>query len=322
MRIAISGANGFVGSNLANHFHRGGGEVQALLRPTADPSLLDPEIAITRVDYGDPEALKQALRECGIVIHNAGRTTALSYVQMLTANVGLTRAMLKALDSATCRQFIYISSLAAARPSQDDKLLTEEEASAPLTWYGKSKAMAEGIIRQECPVPWTIIRPVSIYGEGDRDFLQFFKLLNSGINFRIGRRERKISMIHIQELCQFIQLCLLQEKALGQVFFAADGEVYSQAQVTSLICKLLGKGKVDLAIPEGLVKLVFSAGDVINRLRGKSSLFNRQKLKEILTDNWTCSIDKARALLGWEPHPDLETNLRKTLCWYREQGWL
>lgn len=323
MKIAITGANGFVGSNLANYFHRKGFDVMAVIRPQADTTLLEPGIALFRVDYADPAALSNAFEGVGIVIHNAGKTTALSFDEMISANVGLTRKALTAAQTQpSLKQFIYISSLAATRPPAPGETLTEAQDVAPLTWYGKSKALAERVIRAECKVPWTIVRPVSIYGEGDRDFLTIFKLLNSGINFRIGHKDRQLNMIYIQELCRFIELYLSRETALGQVFFASDGETYTQAQVATLISSLLGKRRLNLVLPESLVKLVFLGGDAINRLRGRSSLFNRQKLKEMLVPSWTCSITKARDLLGWDPDPRLEQNLKATLEWYRSRGWL
>jgi nucleoside-diphosphate-sugar epimerase len=323
MKIAITGANGFVGSNLAGYFSVRNHQVAALVRPEAELSLLPAGVAVLSIDYSDVPSLVQVLSDADIVIHNAGKTRALSYEEMLGANVGVTRKLLKAMENCPgVRQFIYLSSQAASRPSLPSELIKEEDLSAPVTWYGRSKAMAEKVIREECGVPWTVIRPVPVYGEGDRDFLQLFRVLSRGFSFRIGKQERTLNMIHIGELCNLTELCLDNPKALYETFFASDGETYTQSGIAAAIASLMPGGKRTITIPVPAARLIYHAGDLIGRLRGKSLVLNDQKLAELLAEGWTCSMEKARSKLGWEPRPDLEQNLRRTYQWYLEKGWL
>ena len=151
MKVAITGANGFVGSNLAAHFLTRGYEVLALVRPAANTSLLPSSLSVLSVDYSSPEDLASKIAEADLVIHNAGKTRTRSYAEMIAANVVNTRQVLSAINkSPACRRFIYISSQAASRPTREPREVTEEEEPAPVDWYGRSKALAERIIRPEC----------------------------------------------------------------------------------------------------------------------------------------------------------------------------
>jgi nucleoside-diphosphate-sugar epimerase len=322
MKIAITGANGFIGSNLANFFFGSDHDVLALVRPKADTSLLDPNISIIRTDYSDSKKLDGLISEADVVIHNASRTRTHTFEEMLLANVGVTRRVIEAVNiSQKCSRFVYISSQAASHPSQGLEEVSEDEPSLPVDWYGRTKVLAERIIKAECLIPWTIIRPVSVYGEGERDFLNLFRAFKSGLNIRISDRKRHVNLIHITELCAFIELCIHKNEAERQIFFASDGKIYPQSDFALLIQQLLNVKTRELHVPVKLAKAVFHAGDIFEKITRKSTLINTQKLRVVESD-WLCSSEKARQLLGWDPKPDLETKLRQTLEWYKQKGWL
>ncbi|MCB5246873.1 MAG: NAD-dependent epimerase/dehydratase family protein [Candidatus Cloacimonetes bacterium] len=322
MKIAVTGANGFVGSNLANHFQRLGHEVVAIVRPKSPVDLIDPAIAIRRTDY--QTGLDEALNGVEILIHNAGAIRARSFAQMVAANVGTTRRVMAAFNrSETGRRLVYISSQAASHPSRGNEEVCESEPSAPVDWYGRSKLLAERIIRAECIKEWVVARPVPVYGPGEKDFLQLFKAVKAGISFQIGRREQYLNLIYIDELCAFVELCCTQPQAAGEVFFASNGQTYTHREFMAACAHALGKKQtLNIAIPVPLAVLGFHAGELFEALTGKVTLVNKQKMKELINVNWVCGIAKARKLLGWDPRPDLEANLRKTFAWYREHGWL
>ncbi len=323
MRIAVTGANGFVGSNLANYFHTLGWETTAVVRPGADSGQIDPGVQVRPVDYLSPADLASALANAEIVVHNAGKTRTRSFSEMLAANVVVTRKVLEACNrNPGCQRLIYISSQAASRPTPELRAVSEDESSAPVDWYGRSKALSERIIRAECAQAWTIVRPASVYGPGERDFLQLFKSIKSGVKFSLGSRDQQLSLIHISELCEFLRLCCTSANARNQLFFASDGVAYSQSRFMVLVEELLGKKALTLRIPQPLAKLAGYAGDLAESVTGRTGLVNSQKMKELLGPNWVCSNEKARGLLGWDPVPDLEGKLRQTLDWYIKQGWL
>ena len=54
----------------------------------------------------------------------------------------------------------------------------------------------------------------------------------------------------------------------------------------------------------------------------KAPILNWQKKDEIMGKNWVVSIDKAKSLLGFDPKPNLVSNLQETYRWYKSKGWL
>ncbi|MDD3536275.1 MAG: NAD-dependent epimerase/dehydratase family protein [Candidatus Cloacimonetes bacterium] len=321
MKIAITGANGFVGNTLLNHFSAAGYEAIALLRPHA--KIPSGTYQVRHLDYQNPATLAQAVSDIDILIHNAGKSKALNHLEIYEANVGLTRRVVQALNRQKRQiQLIYISSQAAARESVGGELVSEDMPSQPLTTYGKSKYRAEKLIRESCRQPFSIVRPCPIYGAQDRDFLQLFQICKYGLSFQIGRKERGLNMIHVGQLAEFIALLVNNPKAFGETFFATDGQIYSQSYISECICRAMGKKELRIVVPEVLAKMVFNLGEIFGQLSQKPSQINKEKQAEIMADAWLADPTKAKALLGWEPQPRLPELIEETYRWYLEAGWL
>ena len=322
MKIAVTGANGFVGSGLLRKLAAWAYDPVALVRESANLSQLS-GFETRIVDYNNPDSILEAISDVDILIHNAGATKTLSYAQMYAANVQVTRQVVRAVNqSPRTSQFILISSQAASSPSIGGIAVTEELPSAPVTWYGKSKQRAEELVRKECLKDWTVIRPCPIYGPGDKDFLELAKLIKRGLNVRIGSQDKALNMIYIDELAVLIELTFYNEKAYNEVFFATDGELYSQSQVSSLMAEALGNKVLNITIPDLLAKIIFNGAELMGKLMRKPLVVNKQKQREIMAEGWICSIDKAMTLLGYKPKPELKTHIMETITWYKESSWL
>ncbi len=322
MKIAVTGANGFVGSGLLSRLSAWSYEPVALIRKSASFAPLK-GVETRIVDYSQPSSILEAISDVDILIHNAGSTKALTYAQIYESNVQVTRQVLRAVNqSPSVFQFILISSQAASRPSLNGVAVTEDQPCAPVTWYGKSKQRAEELVRKECGKNWTIIRPCPIYGPGDKDFLALARLIGKGLNIRIGSRDKAVNMIFIDELANLIELCFANKKAYGEVFFATDGISYTQGEITDLMAQAIGRKAYAVTIPDAAAKLIFSLGELIGRVSGRPLVINKQKQNEIMAEGWLCSINKAQNLLGFNPEADLKAHIEETISWYKESSWL
>jgi dihydroflavonol-4-reductase len=58
------------------------------------------------------------------------------------------------------------------------------------------------------------------------------------------------------------------------------------------------------------------------RVRGTAATLDREKVRDLVCEAWTCSPQKARDELGFVPRHTLDEGLRSTVDWYRTQGWL
>lgn len=323
MKIAITGANGFVGSNLIRHFQAAGHEVLALVRSVESAELLKSIVKTIVVDYYNPSQLYEALCDIDVVVHNAGKTKALDMDEMMQANVGTTENIITAINSIDREtQLIYISSQAASRPSYGNVPVKESDPPAPLTNYGKSKLQAELLIRSKCNQPYTIVRPCSVYGSHDKDFLTLFKMINKGFSFQIGKQDKLLNMIHVDELAQFISLCLQNQKVYRQTIFATDGKVYRQSQIMRSIARALHKTPKYIVIPDWIARIAFSIGGWYGKLFSVAVIVNKDKMKEIMAPGWVADTTKAKDLLDWNPVSDIDRNLMETAKCYRVLGWL
>ncbi len=323
MRIVITGANGFVGSNLTRFLMKKGHDVTALVRKTANVSLLPIKSKIVEIDYCNAESITEAIAGQDIIIHTAALTRANNWLQMKEINVGVTEKLVEAINhSETVKQLIYISSQAAAGMGERYKPKTEEDLAKPITWYGKTKLLAEEVIKNRMLKEWTIIRPVSIYGPGDKDFLQTFKMMKNHLSVSLGIKDKFISLIYIDELMQFIGKCIDNPVAYHQVFFASDGMTYTHRMFSNAMQSAIHTYSLHLTIPDALVFYVATLGELKNKFKPRSSIVTLQKFKELKGRYWTVSIDKARKLLDYHPKPNLTHYIHTTWIWYKEQGWL
>lgn len=323
MKIAITGANGFVGSHLTRYFIARGFTLYPIVRPGSDTSFLEGLCPLKFVNYNDPLSIKSALGDCDVLIHNAGSTRAHSMQDMYLANVQTTSQLIQtANEIKTLKHIILISSQAASAPSYNDIPVTENDKSNPLTWYGKSKYLAELVVKNTAHKDWTILRPCSVYGEGERDFLQLFKLLKSGLSFQLGNTDNPLNLIYIKELCEAIGLCVQNPKAYQQTFFLTDGKAYRQSDLVAAASSAIKCNPLKLKIPLPMLIFLAILGDHAGKLLHKPQLLNAQKQKEILAPGWLCSIEKARTLINWNPTPNLSQNIKETIEWYISNGWL
>src|SRR5437773_10849106 len=103
-----------------------------------------------------------------MLVHLAGGIAARDPAEYMRANRDGTANVLHAdgADRPPPRG-VYVSSIAAAGPTVAGQPIDETRAPAPVTPYGRSKLAGELLVRAAA-LPWTIVRPPIVYGEGDR----------------------------------------------------------------------------------------------------------------------------------------------------------
>ncbi|MCB5234646.1 MAG: sugar nucleotide-binding protein [Candidatus Cloacimonetes bacterium] len=320
MKVAITGANGFVGKTLLRKMKERGFEPRALVRKPFNCQGIDCRI----INYEDPKSIAQAIKGCDVLIHNAGKTKTISFTEMLNVNVGLTRRIVEAVNlQENPMRLIYMSTQAVSGPASAESPAVESAEMNPLSIYGKSKALAERLIRNQCKKPFNIIRPCPVYGPGDVDFLSLFRLSKLGFSFQVGSEDKPINMIYSEQLADFIMHVITNSNVNGESFYATDCRVYTQAEIARMIAQAIGKKEPkNLKVPPILAHGVFGVSDVIGRIRHMPSAVNLEKYNEIMAEGWVADCTKAKQLLGWDPADEIEQKLEETYKWYIENDWL
>ena len=325
-RVLVTGANGFVGSHLAEALLAQGYRVRCLVRRTSDLTFI--RSLPVEWAYGDVargEGLEAACAGIDAVCHLAGATKARDRRTYFGVNGEGTHLLLVACEQAApgLHRFVHVSSLAAAGPSPDGCPIDESDPPQPLTYYGQSKLQGEQFCHEYADrLPIVILRPATVYGPRERDIYFYFQTVNRGVKLLLGRGERRASFLFVHDFVSLVLRTLKDDRAVGQTYFAAEERDYDWQEISGLIESALGKRAMRVVLPEGLLPAIAAVASLQARLTGQPALLNDQKLIELRQRYWVCSAEKARRELGFEAEYDLATGVRLTAQWYRENGWL
>lgn len=324
-RVAlITGASGFVGGRLRDSLLADGWDVVALVRPGSPPAKRGRSAP---VEYGNVDSLTDVVgkEKPELIFHVAGATKGITEADFDAGNRMPTENLLTATRRVHpgVRRFVHVSSLAAFGPATRDDPRGEHHERRPVEHYGQSKLNAEKVLEAAGDaVPWTMVRPPTVYGPGDVDNFQLFRLTTRGLNVFYGNRKRLMSFVYVDDLVRGMREAADSDTTRGKGYFLCDGTPVTWEQYQQMIVEASGRRVRDLDLPEALVSLSAVFGELATRIDNKPRLFNRQKAILGMQEAWTCRHDVARAEFGYRPQVDLREGVRRTFEWYRSEGWL
>ena len=186
---------------------------------------------------------------------------------------------------------------------------SEEDEPNPKDNYGVSKYEAEKLlmgISKQAGMEIVIIRPPLVYGPGVKaNFLRLIKLVDTRIPLPFLFVKNKRSYISIDNLIDFIILCIKHPRAANETFLISDGENLSTRSLVNLISQSLGKHSLLLPLPVWAMKFF-----------GK--LFGKKKEIDKLCDSLEVDISKAINLLSWVPKEDISRSIKEAVKYYQE----
>ena len=338
-KILITGASGFIGSFIVEEALRRGFDTWAALRGSSSRQFLqDERIHFIQLDLSSEERLKEQLRglQFDYVVHAAGVTKCLDKADFYRINTEGTQHLVRALRALgmPLRRFVYISSLSimgAIREQQPYTEIRESDTPAPNTHYGKSKLLAEQWLdsenealasRREQPFPYVILRPTGVYGPRERDYFMMAKSIKAHTDFAVGYRRQDITFVYVTDVVQAVFLAL-EKGTTGRRYFLSDGQVYRSSTFSDLIRRELGRPWwIRITAPIWLLRVITLCGEYTGRLTGKVTALNNDKYHIMRQRNWRCDITPAQQELGYRPQVMLDEGVRRTIKWYKENGWL
>lgn len=303
--IAITGATGFLGGRTLDMALANGYQVRALTRrdqPERD------NLHWVRGALDDQQALDTLCAGADSVLHIAGVVNAPSPELFTAGNVTGTAAILKAAHKAGARHFVHVSSLAARQPELSD--------------YGQSKAQGEALVPKS-PLPWTIIRPPGIYGPGDTEFLDMFKMAAKGV--ALLPPKGRVSLIHVDDMARLL-LATIENGAAHSIWEADDGAAdgpyrgHDHRAFGRAVGMAVGQEKlITLNAPALLLKTAARADRL---LRGDKAKLTPDRARYLSWPDWTVHPDRLPPSHIWAPRTALADGLAQTAAWYRQEGWL
>ena len=318
-RVAVTGANGFIGQNVVRHLRDAGWKVRAIVRPGRRCVVPD-GVELVAAPFVAAD-LMRAAADADVIVHAAGRTRASTTRQLYAANVDVTRDVVQVAARLDAR-LVHISSLAAVGPGTSARPRAEDDTPCPLTAYGRSKLAAEELVRTAPGLRWTIVRPALVYGPADRNTLPLFKLARRGLAFRVSRSTvPAYTFVHVDDVAHGIEVAAAAVAAERQVFALGHPKSETADTLTDTLARVLGRRCRRVWIPYALL-LAGAAGGEVAKLCGWPLVLDRARLTELMADGWVCSVEKARDRLGVSARIDLLEGFTSTAAWYARHGLL
>lgn len=308
MNVLITGAFGFIGTNLSSNIR------QSTKHRLIALDISKPEFHKYHEFYNWSHIEKIEWNKIDVIIHLAGiahdtKNTS-NENKYYEINVGLTKKIYAYFLQSSATKFIFFSSVKAIADSVENKLLFEDEIPNPQTPYGKSKLEAEKyLINQNKSKNKNtyILRPCMIHGPGNKGNLNLlYKLVSKGIPWPLGAYDNERSFTSIDNLT-FIISQIIEKDVLPGIYNVADDNPISTNRIIELIAESKGKKAKKLRISTNIVEKISKIGDRIH------FPLNSERLKK-LTESYIVSNKKLKEALGIKKMPvSAEEGMKKTL---------
>jgi dihydroflavonol-4-reductase len=328
MNVLVTGATGFTGGHLARALARRGHRVRGLVRPasrTRAGALETEGVELALGDLGDPASLRAATRGVEVVYHVAAtyREAGQPASAYAAVNVEGTRHVLDAAAAEGVRRVVHCSTAGVhghvERPPAD-----ENAPLAPGDEYQRTKLLGEEEARrtgQQGRVEVVIARPVGIYGPGDTRFLKMFRGIARRRFPMLGRGDVLYHLTYVDDTVEGLRLCGETAAADGRTYLLAGPTYTTLGELVARVARELGVGEPRLRLPVWPVWLAGALCEAVCvPLRIEPPLYRRRV--DFYRKSRAFDISRARTELGYDPVVDLDTGIRRTAAWYREQGWL
>jgi len=170
--------------------------------------------------------------------------------------------------------------------------------------------------------PVTICRAPAVYGQRDTEVFIFFKLVSLGLFLSAGIEEKLVSLIHVEDLVNGLYLAATSQKGIGETYFISPPDFYTWEDVEKAISRELNKKTIHIKVPGFLLYIIAAISQFVAGLRNKPATLNIEKAKDLTRTRWTCDSSKAAKELGFRQQVSLEEGIKKTVAWYKSNGWI
>jgi nucleoside-diphosphate-sugar epimerase len=315
MKILITGANGFVGLPLSEYLMAAGHQVVGAVRSHDLLSLVNSQIQLKAIgDIDESTDWQDCLGGVECVIHLANRAHVMDeqssnpLALYRKVNTEGTLNLARQAAAAGVKRFIFVSSIKVNGESTlPGQAFTHKDQHVPVDPYGLSKYEAElglKLIAEQNGLEVVVVRPPLIYGPGVKaNFLKMMQLVEKGIPLPLGAIWNQRSMLGLDNLINFIELCLIHPDAAGQTFLVSDDHDVSTTELLKEIAAAMHRPSRLLSMPQCLIEKLLI-------------LLGQRHISERLCGSLQLDISLAKTRLSWKPPHTFKDQLNKTVLDY------
>jgi nucleoside-diphosphate-sugar epimerase len=321
MRLLVTGASGFIGTNYINFYAQQ--DCELLNLDIQVPLKKEHEVYWKQVDIMVPEALDAAFIEFQPthVVHMAARAECdenTTVEEGYSVNTVGTQNVLDAIKATpSIERVIIISTQYVAGPG---RLPEHDEDYFPHTVYGQSKVITEQLTRKaDLDCIWTFVRPTNIWGPWHMRYQrEAWHVINKGLYMHPGGEPVIRSYGYVGNIVwQMNRIFELPEDTVnGQVFYVGDRPIDIYEWVDGFSLEL--KGKHARKVPRFVLAPIGMVGDLLGKI-GKEFPLTSSRYKNMISDYLT-PMDKTFEVLG-EPPFSLEGGICESVKWLNTVGW-
>jgi nucleoside-diphosphate-sugar epimerase len=316
-RVLLTGASGFIGTNLVDLLEYEGAEVcnadiAAPLRP-------DQARVWKQADVMEPAKLADlfATFDPHVVVHLAARTDTLSTeLDGYRMNHVGTRNVVDAIPSApSAERFVFVSTQFVVRPGVP---FVSETDFDPHTAYGQSKVIAEQDIRENPPdVTWVIVRPTNVWGPWHLRYQrEFWRVVGRGLYLHPAQPDPIRSYAYVGSVCAQILAVLTVEsgRVHERALYVGDEPIRQSLWVDAFSVAL--RGRRARRVPGGLVAALGRVGDLAQRAHLPSPITSERYAS--MTSDYPTPMYRTAGALGELHSVRLDVGVRQTTEWLQD----
>lgn len=309
MRVLVTGASGWVGRRLCQRLQQQGLDLCAAVRSRQSWLPGDRQVSVAALDAATD--WQPALAGVQRVVHLAARvhvmhdTSADPLAEFRRVNLDGTLNLARQAAVAGVKRFVFISSVKVnGECTRPGHAFSESDPAQPQDPYGLSKWEAERGLRQlalQTGMQVVIIRPPLVYGPGVKaNFAALLRAVRQGLPLPLGAIHNHRSLVALDNLVDFILLCLDHPLAANETFLVSDGCDLSTTELVRGLARAAGAPVRLLPVPVWMLA-------TLGKCLGKGAAVQR------LCGNLQVDISKAQNLLGWVPPLSVDQGLRSVM---------
>lgn len=319
MRLAVTGATGFLGSNLCANADAAGHEVTAALGTDRlkGAKLLDEGMPFVAADLNDVDAMAQAFRSADAVAHCAARSTAWGpRAAFEAANVVGTANVVEACRRAGVPRLVHVSSASVYFELADREDVREDAPlPRPFNDYAWSKALSEAeALRFEGDV--AVLRPRGIFGPGDPTLVpRLARAARRGRLPLLRGGTARASLTHVDAVSSAILAAATAPGPLRVTYNVAHTEAAVVRDLVERVMAALGRPFAWRRIPMPVALAAARASETAAAVLGGREPAATPYALGLLAYTHTLDTRAIREGLGWTSPLTLEEGLCKTMAW-------